>query len=453
MRPNAASAISQNEAARGHPKKDGVDTPVASSLRYTVEYERLLDQYEGQPIEVSFRQLVGPLPADELTHSIYPYPARLLRQIPRMLLGVAQLTRDVDYVLDPFCGSGTILLESQNRHIPSVGFEQNPIAALITRVKTTRVQITALEDMVRQTILTAKHTRKVFDRPTYLTKWYNEESLSVLGRLSIQQAALPVGPEADVVRLAIALLARELSFADRRISVPVRDPGRTVAQTSHADAWYVFNNIIAKVLDRVSKLTGNRASAECKFGDSRNAAMWHSLPENRSALLVTSPPYGAAQKYARSVSLEAGWLGYSSMTGTIEMERDSIGREHLSQPDQRRSIGEIKNKKIQNVLYAIKEQDKTRGKIYTNYFLDLEAVFDNVSESGSKVARVVMVSAQNSVGSMQVNTPEHIGDILQERGFSRKLALRDPIKGRTLLTARKTKGKPAPAEFIEVFER
>lgn len=39
-------------------------------------------------------------------------------------------------MLDPFCGNGTTLVECLRRSFPSVGIDLNPIACLMTRVKT-----------------------------------------------------------------------------------------------------------------------------------------------------------------------------------------------------------------------------------------------------------------------------------------------------------------------------
>lgn len=41
-----------------------------------------------------------------------------------------------DLLLDPFCGTGTTLVEAKKTRIPSVGCDAHPLAALATRVKT-----------------------------------------------------------------------------------------------------------------------------------------------------------------------------------------------------------------------------------------------------------------------------------------------------------------------------
>lgn len=67
-----------------------------------------------RPVTVNFRRLVPWLrySAERASHSIHPYPAKVLVNIPHFFLANDILSGDGDTVLDPFCGSGTVLLEA-----------------------------------------------------------------------------------------------------------------------------------------------------------------------------------------------------------------------------------------------------------------------------------------------------------------------------------------------------
>ena len=71
--------------------------------------------------------------ANELD-GIHPYPAKFISEIPATLLD--EFPRPDGLIVDPFCGSGTTLVQSQNRNFRGVGIDLNPIACLISRVKT-----------------------------------------------------------------------------------------------------------------------------------------------------------------------------------------------------------------------------------------------------------------------------------------------------------------------------
>lgn len=68
-------------------------------------------------------------------HAIHPYPARFIAEIPRTLISLLDIPADTA-IFDPFCGSGSTLVEAQLAGFAAIGVDLNPIACLISRVKT-----------------------------------------------------------------------------------------------------------------------------------------------------------------------------------------------------------------------------------------------------------------------------------------------------------------------------
>ncbi|NJN98715.1 MAG: hypothetical protein HC875_33820 [Anaerolineales bacterium] len=68
-----------------------------------------------------------------LTHSLHPYPAKFIPQIPNAM--IQELSSFGETVLDPFCGSGTTLVEARRLGRNAVGIDANPLACLISRAK------------------------------------------------------------------------------------------------------------------------------------------------------------------------------------------------------------------------------------------------------------------------------------------------------------------------------
>src|SRR5579862_111558 len=69
----------------------------------------------------------------EFTHTFHSYPAKFIPQISGTLIDY--LTQPGDTVADVFCGSGTTLVEAVRRGRNALGFDANPLATLIARVK------------------------------------------------------------------------------------------------------------------------------------------------------------------------------------------------------------------------------------------------------------------------------------------------------------------------------
>ncbi len=71
------------------------------------------------------------------THTFHPYPARFIPQIPATFIKL--FTEEGDTVLDPMCGCGTTLVEALGHNRNAIGNDLNPLAVLISKVKTTLI--------------------------------------------------------------------------------------------------------------------------------------------------------------------------------------------------------------------------------------------------------------------------------------------------------------------------
>ena len=71
------------------------------------------------------------LPVHDWYRFVLSYPPHLVRQYTAAF---GMTSRDL--LLDPFCGTGTTLVEAKKNNIPSVGCDAHPFAALVSRVKT-----------------------------------------------------------------------------------------------------------------------------------------------------------------------------------------------------------------------------------------------------------------------------------------------------------------------------
>ena len=436
-------------AATTHESLRTASSPHAAAV-YTDKYHKLLQKYRGRPIDVRFRELVGPLPADDLTHTIYPYPARLLRHIPKFMLGIEPIMNDIEYVLDPFCGSGTVLVEAQRQGRKAIGIDQNPIAALVSRVKTHPRDAGVLSESLYEILCAAKKTRARPPYPAYLDKWYNGPAVSVLQRLTAVRSSVDDHLAGDFLDLSIALLARRVSLADPRIPVPVRlkkPPDWTLD-----DIWQELELIGTQLIARIARLRFTDIPAVVITADCRSKQVWTDLALTSKTLVLTSPPYGPSQKYIRSCSLDAGWLGYAQDAGTIQLEANSIGREHIavgnSPPIPRIPF----SSKLKADLRNIKNYNHKRHQIFVHYFSDIANTFANIADQPA-ISTIVVVAGDNAVGGRQLATNAHIGAFIQAVGFTESLALKDPIGGRTLITRRHNGNVPTAAEYIRIYQR
>ncbi len=78
-----------------------------------------------------------------LNHAIHPYPCKYIPQIPNTL--IQALSTVGETICDPFCGSGTTLVEALRLGRNAIGIDANPLATLICKSKTGRISETEVE--------------------------------------------------------------------------------------------------------------------------------------------------------------------------------------------------------------------------------------------------------------------------------------------------------------------
>ena len=128
----------------------------------------------------------------EITHSYHKYPAKFIPQLARAFIN--EYTEEGGFIWDSFCGSGTLNLEALRNNRNSVGTDINPVAVLISRVKTTSLDPEKLEIYIEDLVHNLE-TKKVYDERYYVRKgvlngnlnvlkaWFSEESLIELGHI------------------------------------------------------------------------------------------------------------------------------------------------------------------------------------------------------------------------------------------------------------------------------
>src|SRR6266496_6132800 len=95
------------------------------------------------------------------THGYHPYSAKYIPQIPNRL--ISTFSKKNDLVLDNFMGSGTTLVESKILGRNAVGIDINPLACLISKVKTTNIRQPELERITKITISIKEDILNLFD--------------------------------------------------------------------------------------------------------------------------------------------------------------------------------------------------------------------------------------------------------------------------------------------------
>ena len=448
---------------------------------HIAEYERC---YEPQV--VSFRDKCPWIKGtDRYTHLIHRYTAKLLPHIPAFFL-TSSICPSHATILDPFAGSGTVLLEGMLQGHRSMGVEINPIARLIAKVKTTVFDVDRLEEAAKTVLnIIASDTREP-EVPDFPNRdlWFSKKVQAGLARVKAGIEAFEERDLRDFFWVCYSSMIRRVALADPRISPPVvLKPGKFDANSprhekvrqmmkdrTDANVEALFTWTLQEFTKRFRRLEeASRGQelgrAEIIWDDARNLsaapmkekglldkAAATEFPPNSVDLVITSPPYMNAQKYARSLRLEWYWLGLGSYKELRAMDASMIGTERLTQ-DEYTELKAVSHAEADELIMKVFKIDKHHARLMANYFDDMRICFKNFFRVIKPGGYFVLVVGNNRVFAQRIPNHRILGDLAVREGFKLACSFVDRIKSRGLMTKRNTTADIIPDEWALVLKK
>lgn len=235
---------------------------------------------------------------------IHPYPAKFVAELPRALLEHLPIPRGTS-VLDPFCGSGTALVESQRVGIESVGIDLNPIACLMSRVKTQPCP-NDLEGEARAVQKLARDVAPSVPSIPNLDHWFRHDIQEELARLTTAIADAPAEVR-DCLHLALSSIIVRVSNqeSDTRYAAINKD-----IDAANVGDWFI--RAARRISDALSGLEYPLVPARVIEGNTLEIT-----PEQIGTpvgMVITSPPYPNAYEYWLYHKYRMWWLGYDPLS-------------------------------------------------------------------------------------------------------------------------------------------
>ena len=265
------------------------------------------------------------LDADRPIHDWYrfvlSFPPHLVRDY------LAEFGAGADsVVLDPFCGTGTTLVEAKKRGIGSIGIEALPLSAFAARTKlewsANPADLRAAADAAAEqaTALTAGPRRTLPDEQMRLLP---DRAISPLPlhkalclRDAIGEAPAHLRPHLQLA-LAKNLPTRigNLRFGPEIGLGPIREDAEVIGE------WH---GTIAQFASDLELVGRGEAPSWVIQGDARDAGGLLE-PESIDAV-ITSPPYPNEKDYTRTVRLESVILGFAESRADLREAKQSLVR-------------------------------------------------------------------------------------------------------------------------------
>lgn len=274
--------------------------------------------------------------ASQSTRAHYPhnlcwYPSRFLPHIPAQLIEALSLPGQT--IFDPFCGSGTTLVEALKLGRNAVGTDISPVGILLSKAKAALVlrEISSVSELMTLHGLCTKANRSLFrgsaatERPEFhahtwideLSQWYHPETLQEM--LSIYSL---------IQSIKCGLIREVAKAAFIAVTMPASGLGNARPYTYYADnvkpkmpeyksAFGLFQLRLERVLTG-HPLLGDvppNVFAKINQADARHLS---ALEIPSIDLIVTSPPYFGVTDYITGFRLAHYWFDFGQAISTIK---------------------------------------------------------------------------------------------------------------------------------------
>ncbi|ART93596.1 DNA methylase [Zymomonas mobilis] len=262
------------------------------------------------------------------THEIHKYPATFLPEVVSKI--IETYSKQGETVLDIFSGSGTTLLESMILGRKSIGIELNPLACLISKVKTTPInkkEILKYLKTIKENYFQKKYQNIVFENIEY---WFNPETSIYISSLLGSINEIENEDIKDFSKISLSNILRNISYCKHSGFKMHRDRKKLSLNLEKNDLFDLFEESYIKNSYLLDSLNNKNISLSLKpkiiNGDSTKFRKDIPLVD----LIVTSPPYGDSPTtvaYGQFSRLSSQFLNLKSLSGIpiARLDNDLLG--------------------------------------------------------------------------------------------------------------------------------
>lgn len=416
----------------------------------------------------------------KLTHYVFRYPAKFHPPVARVL--VDSYTSAGDTVLDPFCGSGTLLVEALTRDRHSIGVDIDPVAAFVARAKVHAYSMPRLErhaKTLEAELAPLRRPPKEYEKRQFtdlaphrfadeldtdglvppaipnLDHWFRKYVTVDLCRIRAAIDSLRCGRETrDFFLLVFCSIIRTASNAD-----PVPVSGLEVThhmKTRDAagriiDPYALFFRALERAMNGARELAKHRTECDVQVVHG-SATELSTLVKSKANAAITSPPYHNAVDYYRRHTLESYWLTLAtSHEERLVLRRRYLGQAKVRQDDVFLKRDLFAGKVVRNWESRMRKVSAERANAFHHYVNSMHAVFKQLAGRLKCGAPAVFVVGHSTWNSSQLPTTTIFRE-LAEPWFSLRELCWYPISNRYMSYSRRN-GANIDREYVLVFER
>ncbi|MCY4569878.1 MAG: DNA methyltransferase, partial [Candidatus Poribacteria bacterium] len=306
----------------------------------------------------------------EYTHCFHTYPAMMIPQIARKLL--KQSGVEGGWLLDPYCGTGTSLVEASLFGMHSVGCDINPLVCLIATTKSTPLCLSTLDKTLNRLndhlFQVEFQSGKVPDVPIpdiiNLAYWFSEDVIKSLANLRAWISKVEDEAVRNFILVAFSETVREVSYT-RNGEFKLYRMSAKKLENFNPDVFGTFSKKLSRNRHGLGAFLEKRKSVEASVSSANT--VYGELPMPRPLggydLVITSPPYGDSQTtvaYGQFSRLAAEWIGLSNAR---KIDKLAMGGQHTKEI--------LKDSPVKEAIAEIESVDEKRAREVSAFYMDL----------------------------------------------------------------------------------
>lgn len=383
----------------------------------------------------------------DYVHGLFAYPAMMVPKMQREILKVFKNRMDNSNrltIFDPFMGSGTIMVEGMLNGANIIGVDINPLAYLVSKVKTTIYSVSALETSVNALVYNIDNNAMTpietdFDN---ITKWFKPEIIKGLDHIKKQIQNVPSLKTRRYLWVAFSETVRSVSNS-RSSTYKLHIKEEQKIAEFDKNCIDVFKSILLKNLEstkqfqtRLEQLshiesTGSKkryvGDIQISLGDSLKKS-GKICEKNALDIIITSPPYGdnhTTVTYGQYSVLALRWINLDDIAKNIdyniiatlsEIDKQSMGGKTFEGSDDKVSDFLIASNTLMEQIQVIKSLDKNKTNKILSFYNDF-FVFIKSIENVSSNTYVVMTVGNRTVAKTKIRMDEILNELFYSEGF------------------------------------
>lgn len=382
-------------------------------------------------------------------HGLHEYRGKFNPQVVRAIGNLFALAPG-DWVFDPFCGSGTTLLEAAHIGWNALGIDINPLGVMIANAKIAAFHASPTvlqrecDALARRLdpIPAGDDWRDHLAEPEYLEKWFPKAVLRQLWAiLAAISETKPITLQ-DVFRVILSDIIRNVSL---------QDPGdlRIRRRKEPADNYPAVEMFINSMRMKVSSVLRARrhvqpskestqfaVRADTRKADRHARAFLEKRQRKTFDGAITSPPYATAMPYLDTQRLSLALLGMIRSRELRRSEKTMIGNREIQDKERGEFAFQIRHNAAalpESVIAFCRRllelaDHKTHGFRRLNvpalaykYLVDMGSMFASVLSVMRSNGRYGLLVGRNSTTlrgeEILIDTPQLLADVAASRGW------------------------------------